>query len=276
MPTVATNGVETYYEAVGDGPPVVCLHGAGLDGRLWVEQARPLTDDYLLVVPDLRGHGRTDASDRDTYSVELFAADVRALVDALNLDSPALVGHSMGGFVALVYAARHTDACTGLVTLGGEVPETLSFGERIERHRPAMVDALAPVLGRERVEGLLRRLDDWRYDERGKADPEAIERVHERHGDEVPPMSDAERRKLDAALTSYDDVSLDYASVTVPSLHLYGEYEIPRMRRHARFMGERLPYGEVREIPEAGHVSMVDEPAFVIDALRAFLEDVVA
>ena len=66
-----------------DGPPVVLLHGAGMDGRLWAETARPLADEYRLVVPDLRGHGRTGGSDREDYSIPLFAEDVRALVDAL-------------------------------------------------------------------------------------------------------------------------------------------------------------------------------------------------
>ncbi|WP_255197058.1 alpha/beta fold hydrolase [Halorarius litoreus] len=271
MPAVETNGVETYYETDGDGPPVVLLHGAGMDGRLWAEQARPLADDHRLVVPDLRGHGRTGGSAREDYSVALFADDVRALVDALDLDRPAVVGHSMGAFVALVYAARHTDACAGLATLGGEVPEPLSYAERIESHRPALVDALAPVFGRERVKRLLRRVDAWRYDERGRGDPEAIERVHERHGDVVPEPSDAERRKLDAALATYYDVSVDYSRVAVPSLHLYGEYEIPMLRRHARFMADALPNGTAREIPDAGHVSMVDNPGFVVDALREWL-----
>jgi len=273
MPTAEANGVETYYEAYGNGPPVVLLHGAGMDGRLWAEAARPLGDDYRLVVPDLRGHGRTGGSDRESYTVALFADDVRALVDGLDLDAPAVVGHSMGAFVAFVYAARHTDACAGIATFGGEVPEPLTFGERVESYRPALVDALAPVLGRERVKGLLRRVDAWRFDERGRGDPAAIERVHERHGDDVPPMSDAERRKLDAALADYYDASVDYRSVGVPSLHCYGEYEIPRLARHARFMADRLPDGEAREIPGAGHVSMVDNPEFVVGVLRGFLAD---
>ena len=271
MPTVEANGVGLYYETAGDGPPVVLLHGAGMDGRLWAETARPLADEYRLVVPDLRGHGRTGGSGYEDYSIPLFADDVRALVDALGLDSPAVVGHSMGAFVALVYAEHYPEACSALATLGGEVPEHLSLGERIERYRPTLVDALAPVLGRERVEGLLRRLDEWRYDERGKGDVEAIERVHEQHGDEVSPMSDAERRKLDAALAAYDDVTVDYAAMTVPSLHLHGEYEIAWIRRHARYMAAQLPDGVVREIPEAGHVSMVDNPGFVVNALREFL-----
>jgi len=273
MPTVAANGVETYYEAYGNGPPVVALHGAGMDCRLWADAVRPLGDDYRLVVPDLRGHGRTGGSDRESYTVGLFAEDVRALVDSLGFDAPAVVGHSMGAFVALVYAARETDACTGLATFGGEVPEPLTLGERIEGYRPALVDALAPVVGRERVKRLLRRVDAWRFDERGRGNPAAIERVHERHGDEVPPITDAEQRKLDAALADYYDVSVDYRSVDVPSLHCYGEYEIPRVQRHARFMAERLPDGETVEIPGAGHVSMVDSPEFVVETLRGFLDE---
>lgn len=271
MPTVAANGVELYYETSGEGPPVLVLHGAGMDGRPWAELARPLADDYRLVVPDLRGHGRTGGSDRETYTVALFADDVRALADALGLDAPAVVGHSMGGFVALVYAARHADACSGLVTVGGEAPEPLSLGERIERHRPAVVDALAPAVGRERVRRLLRRIDAWRFDERGKGDMKAIERVHDRHGDEVPEMDGAERRKVDDALASYYDLSVEYTAIEVPSLHLHGEYEIPRVRRHARHMGYRIPRGETREVPDAGHVSFVDNPAFVVGALREFL-----
>jgi pimeloyl-ACP methyl ester carboxylesterase len=271
MPTVEANGVETYYETAGEGPPVVLLHGAGMDGRLWAEQARPLADDYRLVVSDLRGHGRTGGSAREAYSIDLFADDVRALVEALDLTAPTVVGHSMGAFVALVYAARHTDSCAGFVTLGGEVPEPLSLEERLESHRFRVVEALAPFVGRERVKRLLRRVDAWRYDERGKGDPEAIERVYERHGDTVPEQSDIEREKLDAALADYHDVSVDYSAVSVPSIHLYGEYEIPWVRRHARFMAETLPNGELQEIPDAGHVSMVDNPEFIVNALRAFL-----
>jgi pimeloyl-ACP methyl ester carboxylesterase len=201
---------------------------------------------------------------------------VRALVDALGLDAPAVVGHSMGGFVALVYAGRHADACSGLVTVGGEVPEPLSFGERVESYRLAVVDALAPVVGRERVKRLFRRIDAWRFDERGKGDMDAIERVHERHGAEVPDMNGTESRKLDDALAAYHDESVECASIEVPSLHLCGEYEIPQVRRHARYMATRVPDGEVPGVPDAGHVAFVDNPAFVVEALRRFLRRSVA
>lgn len=225
-PTVATNGIETYYQVAGDDPPVVLLHGARMDGRLWAETTRPLAATRLII-PDLRGHGRAGGSARTEYSVELFAADVQALVDALDPGQPVVVGHWLGGFVALVYAARHTAACAGLVTLGGEVAEPLSLGGRLERYRPALVNAVAPVLGCERVKELLRRVDEWRYDKRGKGDPEAIERIHQRYGDDVPLMTGPERRKLDDTVAAYHAVAFDHSAIAVSSLHLYGEDKIP-------------------------------------------------
>jgi len=270
MATVTTNGTDLYYETVGEGPPLLLLHGAGMDGRPWAVTTSRLADDYQLVVPDLRGHGRTGDSDHESYSVGLFADDIHALVTELNLNEPVVVGHSMGGFVALVYVARYTDTCVGLVTLGAEVPEPLSLGERIEAYRPVLVDTLAPLLGRERVKELLFRLDALRFDERGRGDIAAIERAHERHGDKVPPMDESERRKLDDALKNYHDETVDYDAISVPSLHLAGEYEIPQIQRHARYMSKRLPNGECREVPKAGHVSYVDRPAFVRQTLREF------
>ncbi|WP_158601445.1 alpha/beta fold hydrolase [Halosegnis longus] len=122
MATVTANGTELCYETAGEGPPLVLLHGTMMDGRPWAELARPLADASRLVVPDLRGHGRTGGSERDSYSVGLFADDVHALVTELDLGAPVVVGHSLGGFVALCYAARYTDACAGFVTLGQRCP----------------------------------------------------------------------------------------------------------------------------------------------------------
>lgn len=271
MPFVELSGIEMYYETYGEGSPVVLLHGSYGDGRLWAELARPLADSYRIVIPDLRGHGRTDGSVRETYSVDLFANDVRELVTALSLDAPVVCGRSMGGFIALVYADRYPDACSGLITLGGEAPETLTIAEHIERYRPVLVDLLSRVVDRERVQELLYRIDLWRYGERGTGDMDAIERIQERHGRETPEQSESERRKVEDALASYLDLAVDFESMQVPSLHLYGEYEIPRLHRHARYMADRIPCGEAQKIPDAGHVSHVDNPEFVVDALREFL-----
>jgi len=124
MPTVEANGVDLYYERRGDGPPVIFLHGMGLDHRYWPEFAAPLTDDYEVIVLDMRLHGRSGGDPEAELSIDTYADDLHALVDELGFETPAIVGHSMGGMVALRYADQYPDALSALVTLGSETPET--------------------------------------------------------------------------------------------------------------------------------------------------------
>lgn len=90
MPTVATNGVDTFYERTGAGPPIVFLHGGGIDHRVWAELTRPLTDRVTVIVYDLRGHGWTGGSEHERYTIELYAEDLAALIDALELNAPII------------------------------------------------------------------------------------------------------------------------------------------------------------------------------------------
>lgn len=61
---------ETYYERYGEGPAIVFLHGAGSDHRIRAARARLLDDEFTVVVPDLRGHGYTGATERETYTID--------------------------------------------------------------------------------------------------------------------------------------------------------------------------------------------------------------
>lgn len=133
MQTVRTNDVETTYEDHGEGPPVVFIHGAILDRTQWQAQFDALADDYRTIAYDVRGHGHTGRSRPTSYSVELLAADLDALIDELDLEQPVLCGHSTGGCIAQVYAAQHPDKIAGLVLASTFGPEYLTFGDRLQR-----------------------------------------------------------------------------------------------------------------------------------------------
>lgn len=274
MPTVRTNGIETYYEEYGDGPPVLLLHGATADHRIWAEQARPLADDYRVVVYDVRGHGRTGGSEREDYSIDLFADDLAALVGALDLDRPAVCGLSMGGMIAQTYAARDPEALSALVSIGADTPEILTRGEWLQRVALwKAVDLVSPVLGSDRVMGAVERGLTLLYGEDANGDLEKAERIQQSHAAEFPEMTDAEEEKLWDALDGHMSMDIDYSAVSVPALLMYGERELDSMRRHAEYMASRIPDAEAREIPEAGHNSHVDNPEFVVAAIREFLAD---
>jgi pimeloyl-ACP methyl ester carboxylesterase len=98
-----------------DGPGIVLLHGFGGDASHWKELAPLLTDRFRVVAPDLRCHG---GSGDGPWSWDALADDVAQVVGRLSLDRPAVVGHSLGGGVAALWAANHPE-CPGVVDLDG-------------------------------------------------------------------------------------------------------------------------------------------------------------
>src|SRR3954468_9930693 len=100
-------GAAISYWETGDeyNTPVVLLHGLGSDADTWAEVGTALADRYRVLAPDQRGHG--DSEHTAEYSFELLRDDLYRLVDALDLRRFVLVGHSMGGTVAALFAERH-------------------------------------------------------------------------------------------------------------------------------------------------------------------------
>lgn len=122
--SLSTDGIELYYQAAGEGPPVVFLHGFSGNHLSWWRQIPAFADDYRCVAPDQRGFGRSrDRSDGPGAAA--FVDDLRALLDHLGHDRVAVVGHSMSGWSAASFATQHPDRVAALVlsgTPGGLLP----------------------------------------------------------------------------------------------------------------------------------------------------------
>lgn len=102
---ILANGIrQHFYRTGGAKPPVVLLHGFQTSGLYWLRLAQALQTDYDLILLDGRGHGRSDGPETG-YSLEILATDIAALIDALDLKLPALLGHSNGASVAVRFAA---------------------------------------------------------------------------------------------------------------------------------------------------------------------------
>jgi N-formylmaleamate deformylase len=111
---VEANGIKIhYYRTGGNKPPVVINHGAGDDGLCWTRVAMELENHYDLILPDARGHGKSDSGKKD-YSTSQFVADLAGLILALKLDHPVVGGHSMGANTSLHLAANHPDLVRGI------------------------------------------------------------------------------------------------------------------------------------------------------------------
>lgn len=103
---IDTAAARLFCRVVGEGQPVLFIHGFPISGDMWYATADALADRYRCIVPDLRGHGRSEVSDR--ISITEFADDMAALLDALDEKRPvAVVGLSMGGIIAFEFFRRH-------------------------------------------------------------------------------------------------------------------------------------------------------------------------
>jgi len=107
---VTSNGIKLHYYRTGSGdkPPLILCHGATDSGLCWTRVTRVLEQDYDVIMPDARGHGLSDAPPTG-YSSDDHARDIKGLIEALNLDKPAVGGHSMGAATTLRLIADYPD-----------------------------------------------------------------------------------------------------------------------------------------------------------------------
>lgn len=271
MPTVRTNDIETYYVRRGDGPAVVFVHAAIVDYSNWLPQLEALSDEYTTIAYDIRGHGRTGGSPRDTYSIDLFADDLETFVDALGLEKPVIVGISTGGCIAQVYAARHPESISGLVLADTFTSAVLDWRDRVQFAALKATIPPARFVGYERVETVKNWLHE-RFDRGASGNYENIEQL--RKG--APAMGTDEFAKVIRAMASFPEMEVDLSAISVPTLVLYGENELGFIRRHVQKLGAEIPNTTVREVPNAGHASNLDDPEFFSAALREFLTGRVA
>lgn len=136
MPHADRDGVRLYYEAHGEGTPLLLISGTGLNGEAWkLFQVPELSRSHRVVLFDHRGTGRSDRPDVD-YTTRMFAADALAVLDAAGASAPAhVVGHSMGGRVAQWLALDHPERVRSLI-LGASGSGQIDPGQPVTRGIP--------------------------------------------------------------------------------------------------------------------------------------------
>jgi pimeloyl-ACP methyl ester carboxylesterase len=131
VPTLETNDIKTYYEDTGTGTPIVFVHGGWMDHRMWASQVEAFADEYEVITYDIRGHGRTGGSFEKRYTIELFAADLMALVEGLDIDCPVVCGLSLGGMIAQTYAVRYPEGLRALILADTAVSARLTLSDTL-------------------------------------------------------------------------------------------------------------------------------------------------
>ena len=130
MPKVSVNGFGLHYWQLGQGPDLVMLHGLNGNLAVWhLELAPRLRSEYRITTYDLRGHGRSEMPPAG-YTTEDMAKDLRGLLDALQIPTAHLVGHSMGADIALHFALLYPDRVRRMVLIEPGIPALLRLRKR--------------------------------------------------------------------------------------------------------------------------------------------------
>jgi len=129
--------LKLHYLVWGDEtkPPLILIHGTRDHARSWDRTAQALTDRYCVYVPDLRGHGDSDWAIGGNYSIIDYALDIHALGEAIGRAPYTIIGHSLGGGVALEYAGTFPEKVSRLITVEGLGGLGWSDGVRRPAHR---------------------------------------------------------------------------------------------------------------------------------------------
>jgi pimeloyl-ACP methyl ester carboxylesterase len=151
MPFVTRDGRPLFYREEGSGgPPILLVHGWCCDHTYMAPQIEHLASAHRVIAPDLSGHGRSDASPQ-VYTMGGFADELAWLARHLALDRPVVIGHSMGGGIALELSARHPDVPAAIAMLDSTIVVSAERRARMEAllplfrapgYRDAMRDAL--------------------------------------------------------------------------------------------------------------------------------------
>lgn len=250
------SGVTMHYVAAGpdDAPPLVLLHGLGDTNRSWSLVLPELAKAHRVYAPDLRGHGKTSAPPC-CYARADLAYDVVSFMDAMRIERAAVIGHSLGSFVAQHLAAQYPARVSRLVLIGSA--DSPSRTETVEW----LWEQVRTVETRVSAEFI----DTWQSNP-NPVDETFLGHVKAETFDVRPHVWKQTARALMA------DESRYLRDIQAPVLILWGEKDpaFPAARQDA--LRRALPQAELKAYPNMGHNPHWEDPSVVAAHLRAFLE----
>lgn len=261
MALVRNQGLSIFFDDLGEGTPLVLGHSFLCSGKMWCGQVPVLADRFRVLNVDFRGHGRSGAVTR-AFSLYDAVWDVVAVLDELRIEKAVWCGLSVGGMVALRAALTCPQRVKGLILLdtdaGAETPlrklryTGMGLGARLLGIGPFLSPVARLMFGATTRQRNPALVSAWKRE---------FSTVH------VP----SALRGLDA-LMRRDSLLARLPRISVPALVLVGteDRSLPPVLAHR--IHDRLPDSRLVQIPGAGHLSALEQPAAVNEAILEFLE----
>src|SRR4051794_40530771 len=273
MPEVQLHGQPVTYHLLGEGPAVVLIHGITSSSRTWRAVMHRLAEHHTVLAPDLLGHGRS-AKPRGDYSLGAYASGVRDLMAVLGISRATVVGHSLGGGIAMQFAFQFPDRLERLVLVdSGGLGEEVSLALRAatlpgaELVMPLLFSPVTRTVGRgagavlgrfglkanANTRGLLEGLDSLGSKDARRAFVHTARSVIDPRGQRV----DARDRL--------------YLSEEVPTMLIWGAKDPIIPLEHGRRAHELMPDSRFEVFADAGHFPFNDDPQRFVEVVSDFI-----
>lgn len=257
MPTAQINGTTISYRDEGAGPPVVLVHAFPLSAAMWDAQLAALAPRRRVIAPDTRGLGLS-ALGEAPVTMDTYADDIAALLDHLGVERAALVGLSMGGYIAFAMLRRHAARVSALVLANTRAAADTPEGRAVREQSALAAETHGPAPVAET--NLKRVLSDGASDEVRAAVREMI-----------MSNSGAGIAAAQRAMAARPDSTPLLPAIAVPTLVIGAGRDGVIPLEETRAMRAAIPGARLLELPEAGHLSNLEAPAAFSAALVELL-----
>ena len=267
------DGVRLYVEQSGEGTPIIFVHEFAGDHRSWEPQVRYFSRLYRCVTYSARGYDPSDVpSDVEAYSQDRARDDIRAVMDALDIETAHVVGLSMGGFATLHFGLHYPERALSLVVAGcgyGAEPDARAqFKSEAETMADRILAEGMAAVGAGYAEGPTR-VQFQNKDLRGWTEFRDQLCEHSTEG------SSLTMRGYQARRPSLYDLGEAMTGLTVPTLVVNGDEDEPCLEV-GLFMKRQIPAAGLLIMPKTGHTMNLEEPAAFNTSLGEFFHQVEA
>ncbi|GFG66200.1 hydrolase [Mycobacterium kubicae] len=266
--TINLHGDRVAYRDEGAGEVLLLIHGMGGNSNNWRKMIPVLSKNYRVIAPDLLGHGQTDKP-RGDYSLGAFAVWLRDFLDALGIPRVTVIGHSLGGGIAMQFTHQHRDYCERLILLssgglGGEVNRALRLCSLPGSEFVLQVAASKPVITARKALSAIKSADrdlseHWEA-HTALANPEnrqaflrTLRAVVDRRGQAV------------CALNRL------HANGNVPVMIISGDQDRVIPIAHAYAAHQAMPHSRLHILPGVSHHPHTEQPEAVASLIDDFI-----
>jgi len=271
---IELHGHPVTYRRMGEGPPIVLIHGITSSSRTWRSVMPALAEHYTVIAPDLLGHGRS-AKPRGDYSLGAYASGVRDLLLALDIPRANVVGHSLGGGIAMQFAYQFPERVDRLVLvdsggLGTEVNLALRAAT-LPGSEWVLPLLCAPVL-RDAAIAIGRVVEGLGYEP--SADLRGVSEGFFSLGEDGARRAflHTARSVIDPGGQKIDARDRLYLAAEIPSMIVWGEQDRVIPVEHGVRAHELMPGSRMELFPTGGHFPFNDDPERFISILHDFIQ----